>query len=206
VTGLRLANTPPSPRPTDSADAVLAQSLILGDPAAARAAWFRFAPLVHRILQRTFGAGNGVEDVQQEVFVAFFRKVPGLRDPNALRAFILSITAKSIQYELRRRRVQRFLWSRHEPVKPEDSTDPPDVAARQALRTFYGILERLNSFDRTTFSLRFLEGLDLQEVASSLGISVSSTKRHLGRIWRLVAARVRGSPALAPYLLPEIPE
>lgn len=206
--GLHLPRTPSTDDPAvDSADALLARALILGDREAPHTAWLRFAPLVHRILKRTFGPWGNVEDIQQEVFIAFFRKVPGLRDPKSLRVFVLSITARTIRYELRKRKARRFVQRGHAPAEPAGPfSAPADVGPRQALVTFYAILERLNSWDRTAFSLGVLEGLELPEVANSLGISVSSTQRHLTRIWKRVAGRARMSPALASCLLPYVSE
>ena len=79
-------------------------------------------------------------------------------------------------------------------------TEQPDPAARQALTRFYAILDRLNAHDRTAFVLRFFEGLELTEIADALDISVSTTKRHLERVWKRVTLLVERSPGLATYL------
>src|SRR5262249_44652304 len=84
-------------------DAVLARALIERRPNAPAALWARFAPMVHRMLRRTLGPGAEIEDVVQEVFLCVFQKVSGLREPRALRAFVISVTALTARYELRRR-------------------------------------------------------------------------------------------------------
>jgi RNA polymerase sigma-70 factor, ECF subfamily len=182
-------------------DATLACAMIARADYAPRVAWSRFAPMVHRMLKRAFGPGQDVEDMVQDVFMCLFRKVGGLREPQSLRAFVISITTRTIKYELRRRRVRR--WIRLSDAISDlegPHAEQPDVAARQALMKFYSILDRLSAHDRAAFVLRFFEGLELTDVASALGISVSTAKRHLTRIWTRVTLLVGRSPELAGYL------
>jgi RNA polymerase sigma-70 factor, ECF subfamily len=76
----------------DSEDADLARALIARDPKAPRTLWRRYAPMVFRMLRRALGPGHDVEDLAQEVFLCVFEKVPTLREPKALKAFVISIT------------------------------------------------------------------------------------------------------------------
>lgn len=179
-------------------DATLARALIAGDGRAPRIVWDRFGPTVYRILRRTFGPRFEIEDVQQDIFMALFRKIGSLRQPESLKAFLLSITARTIKYQLRRKRALRLLhfWSSAENVD-NVKVDPPDVAMRGTLASFYAVLDRLSAPDRTVFAMRFLEGMELAQVASAMGTSVSTAKRRLARIWKLVAVRVRADPGLA---------
>jgi RNA polymerase sigma-70 factor, ECF subfamily len=186
---------------TELDDGGLALALVRGDSSASRVAWTRFAPMVHRMLKRALGPAQDVEDIAQEVFLTFFRKVRGLRAPEALRAFIIAITSMTIRYELRRRALRRWLRLGQDPV--EDVVDLNAVAAdseaREALRRFYVILDSVNPRDRTAFVLRFMEGLELTEVASALDISVATVKRRLGRVWERVARLVERDPVLRVY-------
>jgi RNA polymerase sigma-70 factor, ECF subfamily len=182
-------------------DAALARALVREDPTASRVAWSRFAPMVHRMLKRALGPGQDVEDIAQEVFMTFFRKVKGLRVPEALRAFIIAITSMTVRYELRRRALRRWLRLGKEPVEEVVDAQAPsaDSEAREALRRFYAILDGVNARDRTAFVLRFMEGLELTEVASALDISVATVKRRLGRVWERVARLVERDPVLRAY-------
>ncbi|MEP6653455.1 MAG: RNA polymerase sigma factor [Myxococcales bacterium] len=186
---------------TSADDATLARAMMAGDVQAPRVAWGRFAPMVHRMLKRTFGPTQDVDDMVQDVFMCLFRKVGGLREPKSLKAFVISITVMTIKYELRQRRVRRWV---HLSGALSDingpRTEQPDAASRQALNSFYAILDRLSARDRTAFVLRFFEGLELVQVADALGISVSTTKRHLSRIWQRVTLLVQRAPELSSYL------
>src|SRR4051794_23189325 len=93
----------------DVDDATLARALIARDPQAPRVLWQRFAPMVFRMLRRSLGPGHDVEDLAQEVFLCVFEKVRGLREPAALKAFVISITVLTTRTELRRLWVRRWV-------------------------------------------------------------------------------------------------
>ena len=69
----------------------------------------------------------------------------------------------------------------------------------EALTRFYKILDRVNTTDRTAFVLRFMEGLELAEVATALGLSLATTKRRLARVWARVILLVERDPVLVEY-------
>src|SRR4051812_29243510 len=190
---------PPSGSVSDSA---LALALIAGDLRAPQEAWVRYSPVVYGMLRRTFGADHRVEDLIQDIFFILFRKVRGLREPNALKAYVISITAMTIKYELRRKRMRKQLRLLCDAVLQVDhlTTEQPDAGAREALVGFYALLDRLTESDRKTFVLRFFEGLGIIEVALALNVSVSTAKRRITRIRKRVATLIRDSPALASFL------
>jgi len=185
----------------DADDATLAHALIERDPLAPRVLWKRYAPMVHRMLRRTLGPGQDLEDIAQEVFLCVFEKVPGLREPKALKAFVISITALTARGELRRRWVRRW-------VRLPRASDAPDLRgvsvdsdAREALSRFYAILDHVNAVDRTAFVLRFMEGMELGEIAAATGLSLATTKRRLAKAWARVSMLVGRDPSLMGYLV-----
>lgn len=54
--------------------------------------------------------------------------------------------------------------------------------------------------DRALFITRYVYKLELAEIAAAMGRPLSTTKRHLARATRCVAARIRRDPALARYV------
>jgi RNA polymerase sigma-70 factor, ECF subfamily len=178
-------------------DASLATILVEGDPRAPRMAWERFAPMVHRMLKRAFGPEHEVDDLVQEVFLTLFKRVHTLREPQAVKAFVISIAAHTIRYELRRRTALRWLRFGDLPDAPAAGSD---LDAREAVARLYRILERQGSQDRTVFVLRYLEGLELIEVSQALGVSLATTKRRAARAWRRVVASASRDDALIAYV------
>src|SRR5690349_11246177 len=76
-------------------DAELAQALLEDTPGAARVVWQRFFPVVSGLARRRLGRSPDTEDVVQDVFVSVFRSARALKEPLALRAFVLTITIRT---------------------------------------------------------------------------------------------------------------
>ncbi len=58
----------------------------------------------------------------------------------------------------------------------------------------------MNSVDRTAFTLRFVEEMELRDVAVALDLSLATTKRRLARTWKRLAVLVRTDPSLSDLL------
>ncbi|HXJ23928.1 MAG TPA: sigma-70 family RNA polymerase sigma factor [Polyangia bacterium] len=181
-------------------EAELVRGLQQGDSRSAREAWYRYGPTVRRVLLRALGPIAELEDLSQEVFITFFDRVATLRDPRTVTAFLMSITAFRIRHHLRWRWVRRW-------VVPAGSAPPVDLRtiqadddAREALQRFFAALDHLSPIDRTAFTLRFVEQLEMQQVADALGWSAATTKRRLAKIWKRLSALLRNDAALAPFL------
>jgi RNA polymerase sigma-70 factor (ECF subfamily) len=184
----------------DSDNAELARALIAREPQAPRVLWRRFAPMVFRMLRRTFGPCHDIEDLAQEVFLCVFKKMPTLREPQALKAFVISITALTSRTALRRRYAQRWLQLSSENDASEQAVVRSDTDAREALARFYAVLDRVNAGDRTLFVLRFMEGRNLLEVAAASRLSLATTKRRLARVWSKLILLTERDPVLSQYL------
>ena len=195
----RLASVHPLPRarPTDAA---LAGAAMAGEPAAAGIVWERFSPLVRGLIRRSLGPEGDVEDHVQDVFLRFFEQVGELRDPAAVRSFLVGITVRVLRGELRRRRVRRWLRLTDAGEMPDAPAPPGDDDAREALRRLYRLLDGIEDDARLAFALRFVEGLELTEVAASLGASLATTKRRLAKVSARVLAAAKNDPVLVGYL------
>jgi RNA polymerase sigma-70 factor (ECF subfamily) len=186
--------------PDDIDDVLLVSALVNRHPDAARVLWKRFAPMVFRMLRRTLGRDDEIEDLAQEVFLCVFQKAHTLRRPRAFKAFIISVTVLTGRQEIRRRWVRRRLPETTDRLGPESETITGRSDAREALLRFYRILDRLRPTDRAAFVLRFIEALALEDVARALDISLATTKRRLARGWSKIELLVARDPFLAHYL------
>jgi RNA polymerase sigma-70 factor (ECF subfamily) len=193
----------PVAHPLASADdATLARAAADADPAAAGIVWDRFSALVRGLLRRSLGPNHDVEDQVQEVFLRFFRQVGTLRDPTAVRSFLIGITIRVAGTELRRRRFRRWLFLTDTGALPDEAVVVVDEEAREALARLYVILDRVDDESRLAFVLRHIQGLELTDVAAALGISLATTKRRLAKVVPRVHAMVARDPILAIYLAP----
>lgn len=184
----------------DRSDAELVSGFLRQEDWASAAIWDRFYPQVRRLLCRTFGPGHDVEDLVQEVFLRLYRKLPALRDASSLPGFVVTITTRVSQTELRTRWLKRWLALFDDGAVPECPSTDPDMDAREALSRFYRILDRLTPKHRAAFVLRHIEGMELVDVAAAVGVSLATIKRWLPRIARRVYAQAERDPMLSPYI------
>jgi RNA polymerase sigma-70 factor (ECF subfamily) len=179
-------------------DASLAVAALAGDRAAARLIVERHSPIVRRCLRASY-APSEVDDGVQGVFARAFEFLPRLRDPRALRSFIIGIALRFGAMERRRRRLR---WREHlspsgelpETAEFDDPSESIEVADRAR-----GILARLSPEATRALELRFVHEKELTEVAATMGVSLATAKRHLVRVTARVRAMAKGEPTLAEY-------
>jgi RNA polymerase sigma-70 factor, ECF subfamily len=178
-------------------DAAIVALMRAGDPRAPRLVWHRLSPMVGGMMRRALGPEHDIEDLTQEVFLTLFGRIGTLREPQALRAFVISIASHAIRAAIRRKVARRWLHFGTLPVTPAREVD---LDSREALVRLYRILDRLGSNDRTVFVLRFFEGLEVAEVAQAMGVSHATTKRRIAHAWARVVTHAQRDDALVAYL------
>jgi len=183
----------------DLTDADLARALIAGQAWAPATAWNRYAPTVYGIANRALGRQTDAEDITQEVFFRLFARVHTLKEPAAFRSFVVSFAIRIVKWELRRRRVRRFVHLSDSGDVPDAPVAGDDAESRQVLRRFYLLLDQLAPRERLVFSLRHLESMTLEEVAVSMDLSLSTVKRALARAAARVSAWIDGDPDLMAF-------
>ena len=209
VKGSRKASMPsgqvrslPVDYPSDTA---LVDALVAGRPAAARALWERYAALSRRLLQRTLGADE-VDDCLQDAFLRVLDRIDRLRDPSRLRSFVVGVTLRVARERLRHRWTRRWLklWPTGE--LPATTTPAADFDAAEALARLDGLLDRLSPDARIVFVLRFVEELPTSEIAELHGWSLATAKRRVLRAQQLVERAAASDPVLASYATATAPE
>jgi RNA polymerase sigma-70 factor (ECF subfamily) len=189
------------------ADAEFVSALQRGEPAAAEAIWDRYCGRVHAFLLRSLGRPKEeAEDLTQEVFLRVFTHARSIKEPAALREFIMGVAVRVLQQEVRRRRVRRSVTLSPAGPLPEVAVDGANQEARHALERCYSILDGLGVRERVAFALRYLEEMSLEEVANQLNISLSTAKRLVSRSAVQVFAAVEKDADLRGYFSDEAPE
>jgi RNA polymerase sigma-70 factor (ECF subfamily) len=136
----------------------------------------------------------------QDVFIRFFQSVATLREPAALRAFLIGIAVKVAMTELRRRRVRRWVSLFNSDTPPDLPAPSRDDDAREALARLYRVLDRVDPQTRLLFSLRHIEGMELKDVATALDVSLATVKRKLTAADQRVHTLALKDERLAEYL------
>jgi RNA polymerase sigma-70 factor (ECF subfamily) len=185
----------------DLSDQQIARGLLERARWAEDAVWLKHAPGIYRFLYRALGSSADAEDRTQEVFLGLYSRIDLLRRPEALKSFLFASAVRLIRWELRRRRVRRWVTLSDTGDPPEAHVPATDFLARSALRRFYAVLDGFGAHERTIFVLRHMEGFTLEEVAETMGISLATTKRHLAKAAEHFSAKVAAEPDLQSYLV-----
>jgi RNA polymerase sigma-70 factor (ECF subfamily) len=137
-----------------------------------------FSALVERTLCRILGIHHDLEDLVQEVFLRVLRRLSTLDEPRALPGFVTSTAVFVAREAIRSRKRRSWLLF----LAPPDLPQVPAAASEEAqdsLRAFYTVVRTLDEIEQVAFTLRFVEGMELTELAAVCGVSLASIKRLL---------------------------
>jgi RNA polymerase sigma-70 factor, ECF subfamily len=145
-----------------------------------------------RLARAIVGDTGEAEDVTQEAFVAAWRNLPRLRDPERFDAWFGRILVNAARMSVRRRGSRRPVSLM---VMTNDNDDDGGQSWREPGRVDPGLdgvvagdalqraIDRLTVDQRTILALHHLEERPVADIAAVLGIPVGTVK------WRLHAAR-----------------
>ena len=167
--------------PSDAALVVAARA---GERWASEALFHRYVRTVNRLAFRLMGRDVDVDDLVQETFAQALTGLGRLDEPGAFGPWLSAIVARTAYKMIRRRQLLRRigLLGREAPIDPEaliSRTAPPDAAAE--LRIVYQALHELPAALRVPLVLHRIEGLELQEIAATLGASLATVKRRIAQ-------------------------
>lgn len=179
-------------------DALLVAEIRNGSTAAAGTFFDRYARHVERLIWSLLGPEPEAEDVLHEIFVRALEGIESVEDPSRLKSWLTGITVHTAREWIRRRTRRR--WLRFVDELPEPPTPSASEEVNEATRCTYDVLSSMSADDRVFFSLRFIEGMELSEVALACDVSVSTAKRRLKDAEKHFLARARRHGALLPWL------
>ena len=181
-------------------DAQLVEAAARGDRAAMAEVWDRYSNFVRRVLLGALGRDSAVEDLTQEVFLAFVRGAKTVSDGAKLRGFLAGVAVRLALMEIRRRRVRRWLALSPSGELPEHAAPTHDSDGQEVLAALDRVLSGISQRRRMAFVLRHVQELEMLEVASALSISESTLRRELARAREQVLRGSAREPALADFL------
>lgn len=165
----------------------------------------RYQTHVRRVLLRVLGPDLDLDDLVQDVFIAAIDSIHRLETPDALRSWLASIAVFTARAEIRRRTRSRWfpLFSSDDMPEVEAPISTPEVD--EALRATYRVLGKLSTDERIAFALRYIDGMELVEMASACRVSLSTVKRRLWRAQKKFTTIARTYPELGDWLAQEAP-
>lgn len=151
-----------------------------GEEAAWRALVERYQRPVFALLSRMLSPvarRDLVEDLAQDTFLRAFRALPGFdrAAPGRLSSWLLTIATRLALDELRQRRALE------EPLQPVHFQAAAGAGDRPLAATLTRAVAALSPDHRAVILLREVHGLDYEEIAAALGISVGTVRSRLSR-------------------------
>ncbi|WP_234022989.1 RNA polymerase sigma factor [Sorangium cellulosum] len=185
---------------SERSDGELVHAIAAGEPWAAAMLLDRYGPLVERLIRRVMGHDPELEDLVHDAFATILTSIHQVRDGQAVKGWISSVAVHTAHRAIRRRRLSRwlFFWQ-HDEELPEPSSVPAH-GPREALRRVYAALDELSAEDRIAFTLRFVEEMPLEDVASACGVSLATVKRRLARAEQRFTALAKRDPVLRGWM------
>lgn len=123
------------------------------------------------------------EDLAHDVFVKALGSLDTLANPAAFGPWLSAVTVTLIKMKLRKKRwLRRIGMAKSEELDAESlmSRDAPE-GVRIALGDLYKAAEKLGEEERIALLLQRIEGLELQQIAEQMHLSLATVKRRIAR-------------------------
>ena len=154
-----------------------------------------------RLLSRFVRDPAEVEDVTQEAFIKAYRALPGFRGESAFYTWLYRIginTAKNYLVALGRRAPTTTGFDNEEAEGFEDAdqlrdanTPESEMEGREIAATVNRAMDALPKDLRTAITLREIEGLSYEEIASVMNCPVGTVRSRIFRARDAIAAELR---------------
>ncbi|MBK8253499.1 MAG: sigma-70 family RNA polymerase sigma factor [Polyangiaceae bacterium] len=155
-----------------------------GDSAAFELLYRRHAAFALHLATRIEGSSRDVEDIVHDAFLRAFERINDLSDRNAFKSWLGSIVVHAVRSRMRRHRLMNLLGigRKSEPVDLDALTSPEaSPHTRAQIAQIYALLRTLPADDRISWTLRCVEGHDLDSVAKLTRCSLATVKRRISR-------------------------
>jgi RNA polymerase sigma-70 factor (ECF subfamily) len=159
----------------------------------------RYQRRVHRFLLILLRDPEEADNLTQECFLRAYQSMASFRGESSLETWLLRIAANLANDHARNRKTS--FWRRLLGLDDEDGpaqrvasgeASPEQVLlAREDVRAVWEVANQLSQQQRAVFVLRFVEELELSEIATVLGLQVGSVKTHLFRALQTVRGKLK---------------
>jgi RNA polymerase sigma-70 factor (ECF subfamily) len=162
-----------------------------------------YRPRIFRFLMASLGDRDLAESLTQDCFLKAYTARHQFRGDSSLATWLTRIALNLVRDHLRSRRMRFWQRTRETALDildvsewiPDSACSPEDTCLQQErVREIWKSVEKLSRQQRTVFLLRFVEEMELSEIAATTGMNTSTVKSHLYRALRIVRERVLGKP------------
>jgi RNA polymerase sigma-70 factor (ECF subfamily) len=155
-----------------------------GEAGAFELLYRRHVAFALHLATRIEGSSRDVEDIVHDAFIKAFERINDLTDRGAFKSWLGAIVVHAVRSRMRRHRLMNLLGigRKSEPVDLDSLTSSdasPHVRAQIA--QIYALLRTLPADDRISWTLRCVEGHDLDSVAKLTRCSLATVKRRISR-------------------------
>src|SRR5574343_1843021 len=195
--------TLPQETPTDS-DLLLVERTVAGDLRAYDLLVIKYQRRIERLIGRMVRDSDLVQDIAQETFLRAYRALHQFRGEAQFYTWLYRIavnTAKKALMDLKRDPVvfegtlrpdgEENETSRIGPELTSDETPATVLAAQELAAAVNAAMEALPEDLRQAVTLREIEGLSYEEIATAMACPIGTVRSRIFRAREAISARVR---------------
>jgi RNA polymerase sigma-70 factor (ECF subfamily) len=162
-----------------------------------------YRPMVFRFILASLRDRDDAESLTQDCFLRAFRHRNQFRGEAAVKTWLMQIAANLVRDLTRSRRFQFWKRAQSSAARIHDLVDflssseaSPEARTlvREQLQAIWTASDRLSQKQRVVFMLRFVEDMDLLEIADVLRMKEGTVKKHLFRALHAVREQMRRLP------------
>ena len=154
---------------------------------------------VHRFIAASVRDADSAQSLTQDCFMRAYSARDAFRGQAGVKTWLMQIAVNLVRDFSRSRRLQFWKRVSASAVDPGDAGsllpdggDSPEGLAlqREQVRIILEASRSLPERQRTVFLLRFVEEMDLLEIATATGMKEGTVKTHLSRAVRAIRGRL----------------
>jgi RNA polymerase sigma-70 factor, ECF subfamily len=161
-----------------------------------------YRPRILRFLLSSLTDRDVAETLTQECFLKAWTARHQFRGDSSLSTWLTRIAVNLMRDHLRNRRLRFWQKTRGTALDvmdisdwvPDGRSSPESIAlARDRVAGVWQAVGELSAQQRSVFVLRFVEEQELEEIAGTLGMNLSTVKSHLYRALAILRERMGGT-------------
>lgn len=164
----------------NSTELALIKKCIKNDSKAQFELYNKYAQAMYSLSVRILGNNDDAQDALQDSFIKAFKSIPTFDGRVTFGAWLRKITINTCLNKLRKNKLQ---WVELQQEFPEEVNNHELKIDEFKLNK---AIERLPKGCRAIFTLKAIEGLEHQEIANYLNISISTSKSQFKRAKELL--------------------